>query len=131
MKYLLRLIKIDSVVLGFLAGLGMVRATHEIAKFRPNYSWLPQWVYPFGITSPPLDSYHVYGGLFVLVLLFGLKTTTRSQTLKWYEGASLIVVEFLVYFWVFDLFYHGIFMKPEFMDWSYVVPFYKLIEGLI
>ena len=27
-----------------------------------------EWDYPFGLTTPPLDSYHIYGGLFALAI---------------------------------------------------------------
>lgn len=154
MSWIWNKIKEERYIILFLAVLAMFRAMHEISKFRIDRSWLPSWGYPFGITSPPLDSYHVFGGLFVLVLIAGLRLKLRGEysDLKRmainrkdgkgdYVGLSEVEVErkvimpvnpfwvtilivlvemYAVYFWVFDWFYHVIFMKPEFMEWKYI-----------
>ena len=48
---------------------GILRAMNHIAIFRPALSWVPQWKYPFGIPRPPMDSEHIYGGLFFVWML--------------------------------------------------------------
>jgi len=133
-------IKEEKFVLLWLALLGMLRAMHEISKFRPDWSWLPQWDYPFGIMIPPLDSYHVYGGLFILFVILGFRLVLRGKvtgvgeqmkiinvpTNKLWIWIIIVIVEMYgSLFFVFDLFYHGLFMKPEFMQWDYVIPFYN------
>ena len=151
-------IKEEKFILLFLALLSMLRAAHEISKFRWQMSWLPRWDYPFGLMNPPLDSYHFFGGLFVLILIAGLRLNLRAVTSKtvvnrkdkngdyigiseiaikkgqfkntWWETILIIVVQYLFYFWVFDLFYHGLFMKPEFMQWGYIIPLLKFIQGI-
>lgn len=149
MQWIWNKIKAEKFVLLFLALLGMFRAMHEISKFRIDRSWLPSWGYPFGITSPPLDSYHVYGGLFVLALIAGLRmklrdtrepyNVNRKNKLgdyvgitqvgmgqeKFWQSALIVLIEmYAVYFYVFNWFYHVIFMLPEFREWQYVIPFY-------
>jgi len=117
-------IKEEKYIILFLAVLAIFRAMHEISKFRIDRSWLPSWDYPFGIKAPPLDSYHVYGGLFVLVLIAGLRLKLRiiGQSVNtWWQSVLIVIVEmYLIYFWIFDWFYHVIFMKPEFMEWKYI-----------
>lgn len=125
MKRLLDIIKSEKFVLLFLALLGMLRAAHEISKFRWNMSWLPKWDYPFGITSPPFDSYHTYGGLFVLMIIAGYRLNLQTAINKWWEALIIVAVEFVFFFWIFNLFYHGLFMKPEYMQWEYIIPFMK------
>jgi len=133
-------IKEEKWILLFLALIGMLRAMHEIAKFRADWSWLPQWDYPFGITTPPFDSYHVYGGLFALIIITGYRLSLRGKTTGFgvsmvikqvpsnnlWVTAIIIALEYIWFFWVFTLFYHGLFMKPEFMQWDYVLPLYKI-----
>lgn len=141
-----QIIKEERKIILFLAVLGMLRAAHEISKFRINMSWLPSWDYPFGITTPPLDSYHVYGGLFVLVLIAGLRLKLRVSNIivntesglkkagvnTWWQSVIIVLGEmYLCYFWVFDLFYHGLFMKPEYYQWEYIIPFLTIIQGLV
>src|SRR3989304_268627 len=75
-------IKEEKFILLFLALLSMLRAAHEISKFRIDRSWLPTWDYPFGLMNPPLDSYHFFGGLFVLILIAGLRLNLRAATSK-------------------------------------------------
>ena len=123
-------IKEERFILLFLALLGMLRAMHEIAKFRPDWSWLPQWGYPFGVTTPPLDSYHVFGGLFAITIIAGFRLKLRPYLRAIKQDSFLltsiiIAVEYLIFFWVFTLFYHGLFMKAEFMQWDYIIPLYK------
>ena len=123
-------IKEERFILLFLALLGMLRAMHEIAKFRPDWSWLPQWGYPFGITTPPLDSYHVYGGLFAITIIAGFRLKLKQEVSNPFWVALIIIaVEYLIFFWVFTLFYHGLFMKVEFMQWDYIIPLFKLFGG--
>lgn len=128
MIYIWNKIKAERSVLLFLTLLSAIRAMHEISKFRYNWSWLPKWDYPFGITSPPFDSYHVYGGLFILTIIAGYRLQLRKVIDKWYESAAIVIVEYVFFFWVFNLFYHVIFMKAEFMQWEYVIPFMKFLE---
>jgi len=144
MKWIWQKIKEEKWILLFLSLLGMFRAMHEISKFRIEWSWLPSWGYPFGLTSPPLDSYHVYGGLFVLTLIAGLRLKLRNSNLivnrknalgdyigltqvgvnSWWQALIIVIVEmYAAYFYVFDWFYHVIFMLPEFRQWEYVIPF--------
>lgn len=125
MKKIFNIIKTENFVLLFLTLLGMLRAMHEISKFRWNMSWLPKWDYPFGITSPPFDSYHVYGGLFVLMIIAGFRFDLQTSINKWWEAILIVIVEYVFFFWVFNLFYHGLFMKPEYMQWEYIIPFMK------
>ena len=129
-------IKEERFVLLWLALLGMLRAMHEIAKFRADWSWLPQWDYPFGIMTPPLDSYHVYGGLFAITIIAGFRLQLRDAyrygvliVTPFWVALIIIAVEYLIFFWVFTLFYHGLFMKAEFMQWDYIIPLYKLFGG--
>lgn len=128
MNYIWNKIKSEKYVLLFLTLLSAMRATHEISKFRWNMSWLPKWDYPFGITSPPFDSYHVYGGLFILTIIAGYRLQLRKVIDKWYESIVIVIVEYVFFFWVFNLFYHVIFMKAEFTQWEYVIPFMKFLE---
>ena len=150
MKWIWQKIKEENWILLFLSLLGMFRAMHEISKFRIEWSWLPRWGYPFGLTSPPLDSYHVYGGLFVLILIAGFRLKLRDtmkqpfnvnrkdkkgdyigitqvgikvNANRWWETILIVGVEYLLFFYVFDWFYHVIFMLPEFRQWEYVIPF--------
>ena len=123
-------IKEEKFILLFLALLGMLRAMHEIAKFRADWSWLPQWDYPFGLTTPPLDSYHVYGGLFAITIIAGFRLKLKQEVVNPFWVALIIIaVEYLIFFWVFTLFYHGLFMKAEFMQWDYIIPLYKMFAG--
>lgn len=143
-------IKEEKYILLFLALLGVLRAAHEISKFRAQMSWLPEWDYPFGLTTPPLDSYHFFGGLFVLILIAGLRLKlrfsniivnnkndkgdyiglSRSGVNTWWQSALIICVQYLFYFYVFDWFYHVLFMKAEFMQFEYVIPLLKFIQGI-
>ena len=142
MNWIIKKIREEKWILLFLAALSMVRAAHEISKFRWQMSWLPRWDYPFGITTPPLDSYHFFGGLFVLMLISGLRLKLRISNLivnrkkngdyigitevgvnSWWQTILIICFEYLFYFYVFDWFYHVIFMKPEFVQWEYVTFF--------
>ncbi len=132
MKIFWRLFNREKFVLVFLSLLAMLRALHEISKFRIDMTWIPLWGYPFGVQSPPFDSYHVYGGLFVLVFLSGLRLRLlkKCDHIKciciplWGTGI-IITFEFIFYFWIFNLFYHVIFMTSEFIQWEYVIPFIK------
>ena len=120
----------EKYILLWLALLGMLRAMHEIAKFRSDWSWLPQWDYPFGLTTPPLDSYHVYGGLFAIIIIAGFRLKLKQQIVNpFWVTLIIIAAEYLIFFWVFTLFYHGLFMKVEFMQWDYIIPLYKLLAG--
>lgn len=128
MIYIWNKIKSEKYVLLFLTLLSAMRAMHEISKFRYNWSWLPRWDYPFGITSPPFDSYHFYGGLFILTIIAGYRLQLRKVIDKWYESIVIVIVEYVFFFWVFNLFYHVIFMKAGFMQWEYVIPLMKFLE---
>jgi hypothetical protein len=119
-------------VIIFLIILSMLRALHEISKFRIEWSWIPSWGYPFGIESPPFDSYHVYGGLFVLIFIAGFRVSLRDEIInRWYEIIPIVLIQFGIYFYSFNWFYHVIFMKPTFMQFEYVVPFLKFIMEII
>jgi len=142
MNWIWTKIKEEKFILLFLVLIAMLRATHEISKFRPQRSWLPEWNYPFGITSPPLDSYHFYGGLFVLIIIAGLRLNLRVSNIivnrkkdgdyvgiaeaginTFWQSVLIIFVEYNFFFWMFDWFYHVIFMMPEFVQWEYVTFF--------
>ena len=127
LKFILLKIKEEKFVLIFLSILAMIRAAHEISKFRFERTWIWIWDYPFGIKSPPFDSYHVYGGLFVLAIIAGLrmdlkKVVSRNNLLT---ASIIIVIEFIYFFWIFDVFYHVVFMLEEFKQWNYIMWFIK------
>lgn len=144
-------VKEEKFILLFLTLLSMLRAAHEISKFRAQMSWLPKWDYPFGLTTPPLDSYHFFGGLFVLILITGLRLKLRVSNIivnnknekgdyigitevgvnTWWQAILIICFEYLFYFWVFDLFYHGLFMKPGYFQIEYIIPLVKFLEGIL
>lgn len=48
----------------------------------------------------------------------------------WWQSVLIICVEYLFYFYVFDWFYHVLFMKAEFMQFEYVIPLLKFIQGI-
>lgn len=145
LKWIWVKIKEERWILLFLAVIGMLRATHEISKFRWQWSWLPKWDYPFGITSPPFDSYHVYGGLFALAIIAGLRLKLRISDVivnrknekgdyigitevgvnRWWQAAIIIVAEYVWFFFFFTLFYHVIFMLPEHQEWGKAIFFLK------
>ena len=140
MQYLLKKLLEEKNILLFLSALGIIRAAHEISKFRINMTWIPVWDYPFNYKNIPLDSYHFYGGLFAVLMIIGFRSKLKISNLivntstglkqigvnRWYETILIIGFEFLFYFYCFDVFYHVIFMKFAFMQFDYLVPFLTL-----
>lgn len=108
----------------------LLRACWHISKFRPQMSWIPEWDYPFGIKRPPLDSFHIYGGLFTLwmITVFFIKPdviTINFTTSYLLLLASHVTAYWVIFFWYFSLFYHVILIKPGYRQWSYLIPIIK------
>jgi len=153
-SWILTKIKEERWILLFLALLGIIRAYWHVSWFRPNWTWLPIWDYPFGIKSPPFDTFHTVGGFFALTLIAGLRmnlrTIPKGRTIinrknnqgdyigiteidtgitvirnKWWENCLIIGFEFIWFFWFFTMFYHVIFMTAEHQEWSKAIFFLK------
>ena len=124
-KYIWSKIVEEKFVLLFLTLLGMFRGFHEVSKFRIDMTWIWIWDYPFGIKSPPLDAYHVYGGLFSLAIIAGfrLRLLKNIKSNHLLIALAIIVVEFFYMFWIFDLFYHVVLMLEKYNQWEYVLWF--------
>jgi hypothetical protein len=138
-------IKEERWILLFLAILGVIRAYWHISTFKPDSTWLPIWDYPFGIESPPFDTLHVMGGLFILMIIIGLRMKLRIDNIivnrkssdgdyigltrvgvnNWWQTYLIVIVEFCFLFFVFDLFYHVLFMLPEHQEWGKAIFFLK------
>jgi hypothetical protein len=145
-------IKEERWILLFLAVLGIIRAYWHLSWFRPTWTWLPIWDYPFGIKSPPFDTFHVIGGIFAVMIIVGSRLNlrkvmkepfnvnrkdrngdyigvtqvgTKTQANKWWIDVLIVAFEFVWFFFFFGLFYHVIFMLPEHQEWSKAIFFLK------
>lgn len=107
----------------------LLRACWHISKFRPQMSWIPIWDYPFGIKRPPLDAFHVYGGLFALWMIFVILLQPNwilfAFTDYWLLITVHLVLYWVVFFYFFSAFYHVILMKPGYRQWEYLIPIIK------
>ena len=103
---------------------GILRAVHHIAIYRYDKSWLPQWDYLFGIRRPPLNSSHIYAGLFIVWMLYVFIKTSNWRLFVWNDWDLLIhiVIYFLYFFYIFSLYFHVFLIKKEYRDWSYFIP---------
>jgi hypothetical protein len=101
------------------------RALDQLMRWeQEGQSWLPMWVFTWdsGLFAI-LDAPHVYMGL--KLVLFGLGAFVLYPIIKYYddnlkpESLKWIVLAILVlvYYQVFNLFYHIVFRYPEFWRW--------------
>jgi hypothetical protein len=112
-----------------------LRAVWHISLFKPKYGCVPQWEYPFNIKRPPLDSMHVYGGLFTLWYIFIILLQPDIIWLHFFNSTSSVMVfsAHLVLYWFFffywfNIFYHIILIKRGYRNWNYLFYEFKLLK---
>lgn len=104
----------------------MFRAIHEIGKWRPGFTWLPDWLFHTnGVLN--IDGYHITGAIFLWTLFYFGVIVNDKYSLKTMIGAYPIL--WTAYGAVFDVFYHVIFIKPQYMDYynSFIMEFFRYI----
>lgn len=114
-----------------LAGSALFRALTQIMVWaREEQSWLPGWIFrwDWGFWSTA-DAYHVYQWFWEMMLAAGWMLIggewlrfRQQQYLSTRAGnrMRLLLLSsaiWLIYYMVFNLFYHIIFIKPEFWRW--------------
>lgn len=106
-----------SLYVSLLFASSVARALDQIMRFSREWvSWLPAWVFDWDIGWPStFDAVHIYMGItligFGVAFLFTPAATGRIP--KW----LFVAVSIVLYYQVFNLFYHVIFIKPEFWRW--------------
>lgn len=100
----------------FLAASAIFRSMEQISNNRFDRTWLPKWLISRG-GRINIDGYHIVSALHYWSMFFaGIFYFMSGFSLWW------IALLWLVYGNIFSLFYHVIFMKPEFrenffLDW--------------
>jgi hypothetical protein len=91
---------------------------------REELSYLPDWVFHWNLGLRTFDAFHTYQG--ITLIAFGLagyffyrvleNRTRKYQVIAW-------IIALYVYYQVFNLFFHVVFLKPE--HWEF--PFFRFL----
>lgn len=93
----------------------MFRAASEIVKWRPHYSWFPEWVFNTQGTLN-FDFYHISNALHLWLLVIAFSGLIYRCRNEYRNILKLLPLYILVYGLLNDFFYHLFFMKPQYID---------------
>ena len=102
----------------------MFRSIEQICCNRPDRTWLPEWVYSGGGWLN-IDGYHISSALHYWSMFFAGGFFILTDIALWWFPFI-----WFLYGNTFNLFYHVLFMKPEFME-NFVFNFFRELFGKI
>lgn len=106
----------DVVFVALLFVSAVFRALEQIMRWnRELQSWLPEWVFSWDFKFlSTFDAVHVYMGITLIAFGVAFIFVPGNSRIPLWLGVAIVI---WLYYQVFNLFYHVIFIWPDFWRW--------------